>query len=72
MPNVLASFAEIANEFGMREAHLRTLHRGGVLPRGVVLEHGRRLSVNRERFAEWVASGGSRWPGKWRKRNDPA
>lgn len=42
----------------------------GTLPPGVAVRIGRKLFINEEKFAEFIAAGGAALPGGWKREAD--
>jgi hypothetical protein len=59
----LASFQDIAEETGLPLHSLYRAYRAGAFSGGIACRLGRRLFMDRERFADFIADGGQAAPG---------
>lgn len=61
------SIPETCRWSGLDPQHLYRLVNNGVIPPGVAITLGRRKFINRERFIDWLDSGGAAYAGGWRR-----
>ena len=67
MEKRLQSIAEAAEQYGLNSVQLYRLITDGTIPAGVAVRVGRRVFVHRDRFADWIESGGGAFAGGWRR-----
>ena len=67
MAKQLQSISEAAEQYGLNSVQLYRLISSGIIPAGVAVRVGRRVFIHRNRFADWIESGGGAFEGGWRR-----